>query len=83
MILPSSPSPLKFLADVTHFLTSLVQSRSPVPEIAESSEQGTQYLTPNLGYLLGMLHPCVSISGQSHHHGGSTMEPTYASVIVS
>lgn len=60
MILPSPSSPLKSLGDMTHFHTSLVQSRSPVPEIAESSEQGIQCLTPNLGYLLGMLYPCIS-----------------------
>lgn len=53
MILPSPSSPLKSLGDMAHFHTSLVQSRSPVPEIAESSEQGIQYLTPNLGHLLG------------------------------
>lgn len=42
------PHPSKSLGDMTHFHSSQVQSRSPVPEIVESREQGTQYLTPNL-----------------------------------
>lgn len=62
MILPSPSSPLKSLGDMAHFHTSLVQSRSSVPEIAESREQGIQYLTPNLGHLLGMLYSRI-ISG--------------------
>lgn len=76
------PHPSKSLGDMTHFHSSQVQSRSPVPEIVESSEQGTQYLTPNLETARNASSLTILISKQSRHHGASTMEPTRASLMV-